>query len=255
MGRNPAHPRISPAPPPFIFLCTAQLPWLRPTSHPGLPQRRTQPASLLSVRDIAAQLTPSGPAPRQSPCSRVDEPLRRCSPHATGCRSLSWPRARAWPASVPCRARACPRLRPQRPTSFLRIATTESKRKAYPKRNSSWNLPQIRNKLFKNLWFGWRRYSGRCSARAGLLGLQIGAPNCPHDNFSPLPQQSQLSCHRPSTPKPFTPSHCWEDLLPSPPLRELFLEPEHHQRTPPLPLKIARAASATPAFTRPSKPP
>jgi hypothetical protein len=61
------------------------------------------------------------------------------------------------------------------------------------------------------------------------LAYKIGAPNRPHDNFSPPPQQSQPSCHRPAAPKPFTPSHCCEeDTLPSPPLWELFLEPEHH---------------------------
>jgi hypothetical protein len=52
-------------------------------------------------------------------------------------------------------------------------------------RNRSGNLPRICNELFRNLRFSWRSYSGCCSSRAGLLGLQIGAPKRPHDNFSP----------------------------------------------------------------------
>jgi hypothetical protein len=37
-----------------------------------------------------------------------------------------------------------------------------------------------------------------------------------------------------------TPSHCWEeDPLPSAPPLELFLEPELHERMPPVPLKIS----------------
>jgi hypothetical protein len=59
--------------------------------------------------------------------------------------------------------------------------------KNYPQRNLSWDFPQIRNKRVTNLRFGWRGSPGRCSARAGLFGLQIGAPEHPHKHFSPLP--------------------------------------------------------------------
>jgi hypothetical protein len=62
--------------------------------------------------------------------------------------------------------------------------------KNYPQRNLSRDFPQIRNKRVTNLRFGWRRSPGRCTARAGLFGLQIGAPSTSPQHFSPLPLQS-----------------------------------------------------------------
>jgi hypothetical protein len=84
--------------------------------------------------------------------------------------------------------RSClPRTPPQLLVSFLHTVTTKYKRENYPQRNLSWDFPQIRNKRVTNLRFGWRGSPGQCSARAGLFGLQMGAPEHPHEHFSPLP--------------------------------------------------------------------
>jgi hypothetical protein len=100
--------------------------------------------------------------------------------------TLARPTLTPTPTSPVC-APACPRLHPNArfPSSARQPQNLNGKN--YPQRNLSWDFPQIRNKRVTNLQFGWRGSPGRCSAHARLFGLQIGAPENPHEYFSPLP--------------------------------------------------------------------
>jgi hypothetical protein len=99
---------------------------------------------------------------------------------------LARPTPTPMPTSLLC-ARACPgfRLNARFPSSARQPQNLNGKN--YPQRNLSWDFPQIHNKRITNLRFGWRGSPGRCSAHAGLFGLQIGAPKHPHEHFSTLP--------------------------------------------------------------------
>jgi hypothetical protein len=112
--------------------------------------------------------------------------------------------------------------------------------KNYPQRNLSRDFPQIRNKHVTNLRFGWRRSPGRCTARDGLFGLQIGAPSTPQTLFPIAALVTKPSHRRRANSKLAAPSQAPKEVPRAAPLpQEPISQPERHRRTPPPLVKTA----------------
>jgi hypothetical protein len=149
-----------------------------------------------------------------------------------------------------------PRTPPQRLVSFLRTATTKSKREKLsptkpivrfsPKpqqtrHESSIRLEGISGTMLRPCWTLWP--TNRSTRAPPRTLFPIAAPI------------TKPSHRRRANSKLAAPSQAPKEVVRAAPLpQELIPEPEQHQRTPPLPLKTARAASALSAFLRPSPP-
>jgi hypothetical protein len=153
--------------------------------------------------------------------------------------------------------RSClPRTLPQRSVSFLRMATTKSKREKlsptkpivgfFPnpqqtRHESSIRLEGISETMLRPCWTLWP--TNRSTRAPPRTLLPIAAPI------------TKPSHRRRANSKLAALSQAPKEVVRAAPLpQELIPEPEHHQRTPPPSLKTARAASALPAFLRPSPP-
>jgi hypothetical protein len=178
----------------------------------GLPKPRQFPSSQGLGH---AELTPCHrlPATELTPCPRL------------GCLCL-----------VP---RSClPQTPPQHPTSFLRTATTKSKRRIYPQRivksstnsqrthyESSIRLEEISGTLFRSCWTPWPTNRSTQAPPRSLFPTAAEEPTS-----VPPPHYSKASHAEPLL---------GGESLTSSPLWELTPEPERRQRAPPPPLKIA----------------
>ena len=153
--------------------------------------------------------------------------------------------------------RSClPRTPPQCPVSFLRTATTKSKReKLSPtkpimgfspnsqqtRHESSIRLEGISGMMLHPCWTPWP--TNRSTRAPPRTLFPIAAP------------VTKPSHRRRANSKLAAPSQASKEVVRAALLpQELIPEPECHQRTPPPSLKTARAASALPAFLRPSPP-
>jgi hypothetical protein len=157
--------------------CEPKLSWKPSLAWPGQP--------------LLSSPLPRGPAEAERP-SRPPYPVRACSL----VRPRGLPKPRQFPSSqglghaeltprhrlpatelTPCPRLGClclvprsclPQTPPQRPTSFLRTATTESKQRIYPQRivksstnsqrmhyESSIRLEEISGTLFRSCWTPW----------------------------------------------------------------------------------------------------
>jgi hypothetical protein len=153
--------------------------------------------------------------------------------------------------------RSClPRTPPQRPVSFLRTATTKSKREKLsptkPIVGFSPNPQQTRHESLIRL----EGISGTMLRPCWTLWPTNRSTRAPPRTLFPIATPVTKPSHRRrANSKLAAPSQAPKEIVRAAPLsQELILEPEHHQRTPPPPLKTARAASALPAFLRPSPP-
>jgi hypothetical protein len=149
-----------------------------------------------------------------------------------------------------------PRTPPQRPVSFLRTATTKSKReKLSPtkplmgfspnpqqtRHGSSIRLEGISGMMLHPCWTLWP--TNRSTRAPPRTLFPIAAP------------VTKPSHRRRANSKLAMPSKAPKEVVRAAPLsQELIPEPERHQRTPPPSLKTARPASALPAFLRPYLP-
>jgi hypothetical protein len=149
-----------------------------------------------------------------------------------------------------------PRTPPQRPVSFLRTATTKSKREKLsptkPIVGFSPNLQQTRHESSIRL----EGISGMMLRPCWTLWPTNRSTRAPPRTLFPIAALITKPSHRcRANSKLVVPSQAPKEVVRAAPLpQELILEPERHQTTPPPSLKTARAASALPAFLRPSPP-
>jgi hypothetical protein len=149
-----------------------------------------------------------------------------------------------------------PRTPPQCPVSFLRTATTKSKREKLspmkPIVGFSPNPQQTRHESSIQLE-GISRMMPRPCWTLWPTNTSTRAP--PRTLFPITTPVNKPSHRRRANSKLATPSQAPKEVARAAPLlQELIPEPERPQRTPPLPLKTARAASTLAAFLRLSQP-
>jgi hypothetical protein len=225
VGRNPAGGRARP---------NSQHPRPHGSAERTRPSRTVQPSQ------------PSPSSQREAKQSRGSRPHDAAPGHA---------RPTSTPTSLVC-ARAYPGLHPNaRSPSSARQPRNRVREKLSPTKpitGFSPNPQQTRRKSLIRL----EEISGTMHRPCWTLCPTNRSPeHLPPTLFPIAAPVTKPSHRRRANSKLAAPSQAPKDVPRAAPLpQEPIPQPERHQRTPPLPLKTARAASASPASPRPSPP-